>query len=140
MDDEGKFATLPNGDVVESGEMFNPSNGNIEAYEEVWRRLDTASGEPYLVLELTSGGERGTIAYLGRVGGRALGLAKKADGSYLAWRDEYKDGKASRLYTFGEGVEEILPSLPVDVPEKWKLGETLELGGKTWTVRQAGTI
>ncbi|WWD17571.1 hypothetical protein CI109_102012 [Kwoniella shandongensis] len=152
LPDQGKFRTLPNGDVVEEGIMFNPKTDKNEPYEEVWRRLSQSPQAPYLVLEsisVPSGGsheesnEQGV--FLGRVGENALGIAKlQPQGTFVAWRDRLGDGSSTwkRVYEFGEKqlVEKVLPSLPEQTPDDWVVGKEVELGGQKWVVRAVGTL
>lgn len=83
--DEGSFTTLPNGDVLEHGEMRRPETRIKTPYEELWRRLPlTADGGQPLILLLESVGDDGEKAFLGRVGEhqvgtfRALTMASRA--------------------------------------------------------------
>ncbi|OCF40447.1 hypothetical protein I317_05750 [Kwoniella heveanensis CBS 569] len=157
--DQGVFDTLPNGDVTETGIMHNPKTDRYEPYVETWRRLNLGSGAdiPYLVLErqkkkeTNASAESGTNTgeheheegvFIGRVGGYALGLAK-VDGVYHAWRDSLSENGWERVYEFSnykECLRELLPTLPVSVPEGWTEGATVKLGESEWIVRAAGTV
>ena len=132
VDDQGSFAALENGDVTETGRMFNPNTGDIEDYVETWRRFPASPGAPYCVLEL-DGEADGAIGYLGRVGDNALGCGKPSSGDYVAWREE----KGKRMYEFGPEAS-MLPRLPSELPKDWKEGSRCELGDRTFVVRAIG--
>lgn len=134
LEDVGAFSSLPNGDVLETGAMYNPKSGKNESYEEVWRRLPVPSGAEYFVLERGDG-----KAFLGRVGSLALGAAKVND-EYLAWRDELVEGAWKRKYAFGEGLDAAIPSALIEVPFEWVPGATVKFGGHDWIVRTAGSV
>lgn len=44
--DVGNFTSLPDGDRLEAGEMFNHDIGEVMGYEEVWRSLDPVNSTP----------------------------------------------------------------------------------------------
>lgn len=138
--DEGAFDVLPNGDVLETGTMFNPASGKEEAYEEMWRRFPVEAGASYCVLERVDAGwgkPGNRQAFLGRFGSRALGLAQ--DGAvFRAYRDELEGEGWKRVYAFDVG--EVLPALDVVQDAGWKEGETVALGGGEWVVRSAGKV
>ncbi|KAK8858951.1 hypothetical protein IAR55_003182 [Kwoniella newhampshirensis] len=162
LPDQGTFTTLPNGDVVEEGIMFNPKSSENEPYQEVWRRLKQEPNAPYLVLEQIidshsdvslrgeeEGGEEVEAeeegVFLGRVGENALGIAKlksESEHKFIAWRDRSEQGAWNRIYEFGEKelVGQILPSLPAEIPSDWVKGETVDFGGKKWIVRTVGVL
>ncbi|ORY27122.1 hypothetical protein BCR39DRAFT_446757, partial [Naematelia encephala] len=88
LPDQGIFETLSNEDVTETGTMYNPKTTLYEPYVETWRRLPQATGVPYLVLRLDKSSlvhGRAGVAFLGRVGPHALGIAKTDDGRFYAW-------------------------------------------------------
>ncbi|EGU11844.1 Proteophosphoglycan 5 [Rhodotorula toruloides ATCC 204091] len=91
--DEGSFKTLPNGDVLERGEMVNPETGKIAAYEEVWRRLPLSQddGPPRIVILECVGDEADGKAFVGRVGDYKLGMVDGA-GGFGVVRRERGDG------------------------------------------------
>jgi hypothetical protein len=111
--------------------MYNPKTNLDESYVERWRRYAQPPGAAYCVLERQGEG----IAYLGRVGSKALGLSKVGD-EFVAWRDESEDGTWKRVY----GAQGGLPRLPVEMPETWKEGELVSLGASEWIVRTVGTL
>lgn len=78
--DEGSFSTLPNGDVLERGEMRRPETGDITPYEERWRRLPLTRDEdapvPAVMLESTDAGDK---AFLGRVGDFEVAIAQRGE-------------------------------------------------------------
>lgn len=129
MDDQGSFETLDNGDVTETGRMFNPNTGNIECYVETWHRCPSEPGAPYCLLELISEED---VGYLGRVGDHVLGCGKRRSGEYIAWRET--DG--SREYEFGTTA--VLPPLPKDLPEGWREGGECRLGDRTFVIKALG--
>lgn len=135
VDDQGTFETLDNGDVTETGRMFNPNTGDIESYVETWRRFTTSPGEPYCVLELVSGEADGDIGYVGRVGGHDLGCAKRASGEYIAWRES----RGHRVYQFGS-TDSALPPLPSELPDDWRIGERCTLGERSFVIRAIGVV
>lgn len=78
LPDEGSFSTLPNGDVLERGEMRRPETGEVTPYEELWRRLPLTrdKDEPVRVVMLESTDARDK-AFLGRVGDHEIGIAHR---------------------------------------------------------------
>ncbi|KAL1410869.1 hypothetical protein Q8F55_001812 [Vanrija albida] len=132
LDDVGSFSALPNGDVLETGAMFNPKTARNEPYDEVWRRLPVPAGAAYFVLERADG-----RAFVGRVGALALG-AWSEGAQYAAWRDELDGSAWRRVYAFGEAGN--VPAAPVEVPAEWRKDAVVTLGEHTWTVRTVGTV
>lgn len=112
--------------------MFNPKTEGYESYVEVWRRFEQQVGEPYCVLK-RKGEEH---AYLGRVGDRALGLAKD-DTGFHAWRDQLEDREWTRVHGISD---ELLPSLPVVHPPHWATGAEVIINDQLWIVMTAGQI
>ncbi|OCF57152.1 hypothetical protein L486_04607 [Kwoniella mangroviensis CBS 10435] len=138
MPDQGKFETLPNGDVIEIGIMHNPKTNLYEDYVETWRRMKLPAAAPYIVLASEDGGIQ---AYLGRVGEHALGLAKSEDGEYYARRDKMEDGKWKRIYQFGKNIDSLLPDLPISIPEGWSKDDDVTLEGESkWVVKTIGKL
>lgn len=136
MADEGTFESLPNGDVNETGTMYNPKTDKYEPYIETWRRYKETPGAEYCVLERIGEGQ----AFLGRVGDRALGLAKAESEVYSAWRDELQESKWIRRFQIsGQGIA-TLPQLPVHLPEEWSEGSQVQLGGHSWIVHTIGRL
>ncbi|WWC61543.1 uncharacterized protein I303_104127 [Kwoniella dejecticola CBS 10117] len=138
MPDQGVFETLLNGNVTETGTMFNPKTNLYEPYVETWRRKQLPAGQPYFVIQSK---QEDVQAYIGRVGNYALGLAKDPDGRYYACRDELVEGESKwkRIYEFGQ-VGRYLPELPVDVTQEWSRGKTIELGGSAWEIKTIGKL
>lgn len=141
--DEGAFEVLPNGDVLETGSMFNPARGKDESYEEIWRRFPVTPPAQYCVLERIDGAwgddaVKDKRAFLGRFGPRALGVEQ--DGStFRAYRDELKGGAGwSRVYEFDVGT--VVPPVPVEQDAGWAVGDTVSVGEGQWVVRAAGTV
>lgn len=144
-EDEGAFTVLSETDVLETGKMYNPAANKDEEYEEVWRRYRVPAGSPYCVLErvdgvyaLTGGDEQDRAfrlprAFLGRLGGWALGLARTPEG-FAAYRDELEQDGWVRKYDFDASS---LPALPLQQPE-WRAGEVVRLDEGEWIVRTAG--
>lgn len=135
-EDVGSFSTLPNGDIQEECVLLNATTGRLEPCVETWRRFPSSPGDPYLVLRWK---DQDGEAYLGRIGSRALGLAK--DGKkWRAWRDEMREGQWVRVFEKDVGDDGMLPTLPEVVPETWKKGEQIVLGGRVWEVISIGVL
>ncbi|GAA5885549.1 hypothetical protein JCM6882_007463 [Rhodosporidiobolus microsporus] len=131
--DEGSFETLPNGDVLERGEMLNSATGQVQPYEEVWRRLPLVNrseeGERVRVLILEAADQAGK-AFIGQVGDRELGMSDGAAGFGIVWREKRAGGwEVIRRNKAGEA----LPSLE-GVSQSLRQGDTVDLGGRTWRV------
>lgn len=137
LPDQGVFQSLPNGDVTETGVMFNPKTGRNEHYVETWRRYPTQPGEQYCILERIDH-DKGGSAYLGKVGPRTLGLALDDDGVFEAYREQVQDGQVKRV--FESTPRPSLPSLPETLPEDYVDGAEVELGGCRWAVCTAGRV
>ncbi|WWC70497.1 uncharacterized protein I206_104448 [Kwoniella pini CBS 10737] len=136
MPDQGVFDTLSNGDVTETGTMFNPKTNLYEPYVETWRRKQLPSRTPYFVV---ASQQKDVQSYIGRVGDYALGLAKDARGDYYAWRDQLEQGHWKRIYEFGQ-VNKYLPQLPSEVSQDWAKGGSTILGGVTWDIKVVGQL
>lgn len=141
MEDQGVFDTRPNGDVTETGTMFNPKNGTYEGYVETWHRYPSEPGSPYCVLEriepVTSGsGSSRARAFVGRVGSRVLGLGITSSGEFLAVREDISEAGTKRIYDFGGDF----PNIPYVMPPTCQAGAELELGGQRWKVHTAGAF
>lgn len=132
MDDQGSFATLENGDVTETGRMFNPKTGKIEAYVETWRRRLSSPGTPYCVLESVE--TDGRVGFIGRVGRDTLACGMSPEG-YTAWREEDE----IEIWAFGDGKDSFLPRLPRAIPPDWRVGQRCMLGDTPYIVRLLGT-
>ncbi|GAA5850206.1 hypothetical protein JCM9279_003565 [Rhodotorula babjevae] len=136
LPDEGSFAPLHNGDVLETGSMMRPETGLVAPYEEVWRRLPVAPDARVVFLELIPApGAPHEQAYVGRVGEYELGVARDVGGTFGAVRRERReDGRWETVFEAGEGAR--LPSLAdFDVPRD--SGSEVELAGRTWRVVEA---
>jgi len=123
--DEGIFNKLENGDELETGMMMNSEIGKIMAYEEVWRPL-SVEGKGLVLLE--SSGTRDKT-FVGRIGKWFQGIGTK-DGAISAVRMEYVDRKWKTRFSIGE--EDVAPL--VEGEESWKVGDEVELAGRTWIV------
>lgn len=120
--------------------MWNPKSQKNEPFVERWRRYPKLARWEYCILERVDAGwgeGNGNRAFLGRLGPRALGLAK-VDGKVVAWRDELEQGGWKRLYEFSGGLNlnDIVPPLPVAIPGKE--GGTIEYGGAQWLAHSHG--
>lgn len=135
VEDQGAFETLADGNVTETGRMFNPATDRIEPYVETWRRLPIGPGARYCVLELLCDKDLGVVGYLGRVGHHDLGCGTLSTGEYIAWRD----CQGRRVYQFGDNVDAVLPSLPEVLPDHWQVGVVCRLGQQDFVVRHLGT-
>ncbi|GAA6007917.1 hypothetical protein JCM10207_004923 [Rhodosporidiobolus poonsookiae] len=129
--DEGSFEPLPNGDVLETGEMLNLDTGTVQPYEEVWRRLpfvhDHGAAVRIVVLERADETSR---AYVGRVGDWEVGLVDSKEGFGAVRRERRSDGTWEEVY-----VNEAGRGLPSCVGEEKAVeGETVELDGQIWRV------
>ncbi|KAK4333915.1 hypothetical protein RTBOTA2_002634 [Rhodotorula toruloides] len=132
--DEGSFKTLPNGDVLERGEMVNPETGKIAAYEEVWRRLPLSQddGPPRIVILECVGDEADGKAFVGRVGDYKLGMVDGA-GGFGVVRRERGDGVWRAVCATGAG--RLLPTL--DGVQEYVEGHTVQLAGRAWRVLES---
>lgn len=121
--------------------MYNPKSGKNETFVERWRRYPKDAGWEYYILERVDSnwgeGERNR-AFLGRLGPRALGIAK-VDGKVVAWRDELENGEWKRQYEFAEGLnlDEIIPAVPLK-DMGGKEGGTIQHDGAEWLARSCG--
>lgn len=128
--DEAAFKLLDDGNVLETGKMYNPRSGRAEAYEEVWRR-EPVSGR-YCVLERV-----GAQGFIGRLGDFTIG-AGVVDGVYVAYRDQREGREWKRLYHRDPNGN--IPSLPEEIPLEWTIGDQVDLSGQEWTVREVGSL
>lgn len=77
--DHGAFETLGNGDTIERGTMRDLDDGNVKAYEEVWRD-GAADGAECVVLELDEimGGVR-AVGVVVRLGDWCQGILREGE-------------------------------------------------------------
>jgi len=139
MADEGTFSELPNGDLLETGVMYDPHDGKFKSYQEVWHDLP-ASGRG-LVLESvekpSSAAEGpGRKVWVAMIGKYQVMVAKLSSGAYTAWTAlEQEQGWQIVTHAGGEGeVDLILPVIPPD--HRWEPGDTFEVSGNEWTVKE----
>ncbi|KAG8954767.1 hypothetical protein FRC03_011406 [Tulasnella sp. 419] len=144
--DVGSMTVLDNGDVLETGSMFNPEQVRVMEYEEVWRDLDVPAGSPVCIVENEWTDEIAEKTFIGRIGKWQLGLSAKvvrnkegvtSQTRYSGWRDEQESsGKWNRIYEFGQS--EHRPSrLPDKLEElSWKESEVVQWEGQNWMVRE----
>lgn len=126
--DEGLFTALPNGDVLETGSMANPdAGGAVQLYEEVWRRYEIDEDVRSVFLQSVEGN-----FWVGRIGEHEIGMGEVGEG-FAAWRWERRQGEWEEVYAIGEVG--VLPRIPEEgiVEEQ---GERIELGGRSWIVRE----
>ncbi|KAF8854873.1 hypothetical protein BDZ45DRAFT_747027 [Acephala macrosclerotiorum] len=149
--DEGDFATLPNGDSLETGSMPCPEKGMaVTAYEEVWRVLapkpgpDTGTGSAWILESADAEGD--TKTFLGRVGGSYMAMRGKTgekwkDGEFGArsegwdvkerrWKDKYVIG-----YIAGIPSPAELGTGLFDGEDAWKEGAKVTVLGQEYIVR-----
>lgn len=143
--DEGTFSSLPNGDTLEVGTMYDPEDGKLKAYKEIWRDLPT-SGTAFILEAIDDGATeeespRVEKAWVAQMGGYQLMVAKLGDTTYAA-RVAFKDGDQSwrTLHTVGK-IEKTNLVHPVNPPDSlWKAGETIESAGRRWLVKECFTV
>lgn len=137
--DECAFHPLPDGDVLETGEMANLDlpGAPVRPYEEVWRRLPLPQGGvgmKCLFLESVGGTER---TYVGRVGPWELGL-RDGEAGFWGWRyDQGEGGEWKEVHVVGgEAAKAGIPRLPLEGLPEAKEGETIEWEGRQWLVKE----
>ncbi len=123
--------------------MYDPEDGRVKPYEEVWRDLP-ALGVAFIleVIEQSKAIEEDTRvenAWIAQMGDHQLMVAKLSSGTYAAWtavrlRDD------SHLWQIRSSVGD--PSITAMVPpvyvsdDLWKAGEKVEIAGREWLVKE----
>ncbi|GAA5981869.1 hypothetical protein JCM10908_004644 [Rhodotorula pacifica] len=132
--DEGSFSTLPNGDVLERGEMRRPETGIVTPYEELWRRLPLTCGDgsaPARVLMLESvEPDPNEKTFCGRVGDWEVGIARHGAGVRAQVQRFDGGGWTTLSQTAGAGLP--LPHLDFEVAAQ--PDEEITIGGRRWKV------
>lgn len=136
MPDQGTFATLPNGDVSETGVMYNPKTQRYQKYVEVWRRYATVPETRYCLLERIEPNGSSDKHFAGRVGSFALRLSQEAGGGYNACRTSNGDGETETIFQTSKG------SAAPGIAECRELstGQSVTIDGEQWLVRTAGLL
>ena len=136
MPDQGTFETLPNGDVSETGVMYNPKTQRYQKYVEVWRRYATQPGTLYWILERIEPDGSTDRHFAGRVGSHALRLSQEVGGDYNACRTSDVEGETETIFQTSKG------SAAPGIAECGALstGQTVTIGGEQWLVRTAGRL
>ena len=132
--DIGSMTTLPNGDILETGSMYNPDIGQVMKYEEVWRDLDIPSGSVVCFLESVDvDKELGWKAFVARVGPWQLQVEyHPTSGTCIAWQQELRGRLWEVILGSGRaGKKEMLPPLPTPLPIDWA-----EMAFATWVDRE----
>jgi hypothetical protein len=122
--DEGLFNKLANGDDLETGSMMNPDTGAVMRYEEIWREIPV---EENAVALLESVGQKDKT-YVGRIGKWFEGIGTR-NGKINAIRKELKDGEWRTVFVVGDEAH-----IPVFEETGWKVGDQIELNGRSWKV------
>lgn len=132
--DEGSFTTLPNGDVLEHGEMRRPETRIKTPYEELWRRLPlTADGGQPLILLLESVGDDGEKAFLGRVGEHQVGISRPSHGQPCQVVVRRLSSDRWKTVVDIAGGAAALPCLST-MPARPGDDRPLQLDGRSWRV------
>lgn len=114
--------------------MYDPEDGKIKPYEEVWRDLP-AVGIAFILEASEDRRSKVDSAWIAQMGDCQLMVAKLIDGTFAAWT-AIKDSTSSWKTLNSVGEQGIVK--PIDIPEGyWKVGETIESDGKLkWVVKE----
>ncbi|KAJ7153589.1 hypothetical protein C8R43DRAFT_1002674 [Mycena crocata] len=132
--DVGRNTPLPDGTILEAGEMVNPETGALTGYEEVWR------DEEFTTALFVRNVARSV--WRARVGGQQLALGRTNTGEFWAWQAK-KKGDAwvcaySTINSHDGGLAadvNFFAFLPEDSDcREWETGLTVEWMGETWEV------
>ena len=140
--DIGIFHTLPNGDVLETGLMTNPTSTSTKPhtpvpYEEVWRRLPLPHPVSSVRATFLRSNAPGGVAFLARVGRYQLGVCGAEAGSYWfyarrsEWNEEERGWREERCVG-GEPARATLPLIPDGF--EGTQGADVSLEGRVWVV------
>ncbi|PVF99845.1 hypothetical protein CPB86DRAFT_783224 [Serendipita vermifera] len=147
--DEGIFTDLPNGDCLETGNMYDPVEGKIRPYKEVWRDIltgDTASG---FILQM----ERKGLAQIGpsdnfladawiaRMGNYQLAVGQSTSGQYGGWMvfpPDESDYQETRKRQAGDSnIVKIITPIRDDVDTReWKVDHVVTIDERNWVVKE----
>ncbi|KAF9063824.1 hypothetical protein BDP27DRAFT_1231430 [Rhodocollybia butyracea] len=121
--DYGYNTELPDGTILEKGEMVNPATGKMTAYEEVWRDEHPTDNKTLLLRNLAQ------TSWYGHVGGWQLALGRDSRGVFWAIQARMVDRKWEVIHATRSGVT----LLPEDT-SKWVEGSEVEWNGDQWLV------
>jgi hypothetical protein len=136
--DVGQFSKLPNGDDLEIGEMAAPHlGGRIMPYEEVWRELDASEEAKGWILESIDDEPK---VFYASIAGYFIAVKRTTSSDryeYAAVREDRDDGRWVSKHVSGDvgGVETMSGWNEGLRTEKWKVGDTVELGRNSVIVR-----
>ncbi|KAF9221709.1 hypothetical protein BS17DRAFT_238866 [Gyrodon lividus] len=149
--DEGKIIRR-DGREIETGIGFNPTTGQKEAYEEIWRDEPLPEGSPYIFVTSSPIAEIAT-ATMAVLGPHALALSQDQEmpggaKRFHAVRMEQRPTSAQDTETtwniifstgYAEQEKELSDLLElVGQGHKCARGSEVNLGSRTWTVWDAG--
>ncbi|KAJ3744904.1 hypothetical protein DFH05DRAFT_1542957 [Lentinula detonsa] len=124
--DYGSNTALPNGTVLEKGEMVNPETGKMTAYEEVWRdNISFVADEAVFLRNASSTG------WYARVGCWQLGLGRNCTGNFWAFQAHLIDQEWVVLYR--SGMTDGVTLLPRDASD-WAEGAEVNWNGDRWLI------
>ncbi|CAK7225666.1 hypothetical protein SCUCBS95973_005940 [Sporothrix curviconia] len=139
--DSGRNTDQPDGTVLETGAMVNPTTGQVQSYEEVWRDDDRAlAGSRCVVLQHEEASEgRGMAMVLGPY---CQGIMRTRDGGVTVerWQKETAEekGKAAWKLVFRHGPGELPCAALFEGESSLEAGEYLVDGAnRRWTVVEA---
>jgi hypothetical protein len=147
--DEGVFNDLPNGDCLETGHMYDPSEGRIRSYKEVWRDLltdDTAHG---FILQMekkekpSQAGSSDVVlvdAWIAKMGTCQLAIGQFTNGEYGAWivfpsNEPNCEGGGKKSAGNSNITQAILPIGDEVDATKWKVDDIVTIDRKNWVVK-----
>ncbi|KAJ3712299.1 hypothetical protein C8R42DRAFT_699382 [Lentinula raphanica] len=128
--DLGFNTALPDGTVLERGEMINPATGQNTAYEETWRDHDSQLDGPELDKAIFLRNINSTSWYT-RVGRWQLGLGRDPAGSFWAFQAELVD-QEWRVH-HRTGITDDVKLLP-EVETHWVEGKEVEWNEEKWQI------
>jgi hypothetical protein len=147
--DEGVFTDLPNGDCLETGHMYDPSEGRIRSYKEVWRDLltdDTAHG---FILQMekeeksSQAGSSGAVlvdAWVAKMGTCQLAVGQFTNDEYGAWMvppsDEPNCQGVGKKSAGNSSIIQAIPPIGDEVDAtKWEVDDIVTVDERNWVVK-----
>jgi hypothetical protein len=123
------------------GVMYDPEDGKVKPYQEVWRDLP-ASGTAFILESIGELSEFGNPpearkTWVAMMGDFQLMVERLGIGTYSAWAaSREKDGgwKTLMLAVEDDLVRLIAPVTPPDGP--WQVGDTFTASRREWVVRE----
>ncbi|KAG5638401.1 hypothetical protein H0H81_000178 [Sphagnurus paluster] len=131
VEDSGTNTTLPDGNILEVGEMINPATRKMTPFEEIWLDQEERDEKTVLFVKNISG-----TSWQARVGDWQTGLGRGKDGVFWAWQAEKEgSGWTTKYSTVSAYITYLPDGLSIG---GWEEGSVVDWVGDKWIVLERG--